>query len=287
MHAFGDRLKFCRIYILKMQRQQFCEEFGFALISLQSWENKTSNISTAHIDKLISLLKEKKIDYNQEWLFSGIGNPFEIPQKDNGTVKTLEMPHFGDRLKFFRMHILKLQRIEFCARFGFAVISIQSWENKTTNISQSKLAQLKKKLDDAEVTYNHQWLFEGMGHPYEQKKTLDTMASEQHNASSVLPVHPNRLQSSPSNANVVTFFIENTHFEPLYSQNTTLVLAPIPLHELRCPAFIATQDSDNIMQVGIITESWNKGRMISPKKGTFDTITLTEKHTVYVVKGVF
>ncbi len=285
MYAFGDRLKFFRIYILKMQRQEFCEAFAFDVMTIQSWENKTSTISNANISKLTILLKEKKIDYNHDWLFNGIGNPFEIPQQSNGTIKILEMPHFGDRLKFFRMHILKLQRVEFCAQFGFAVISIQSWENKTTNISRSKLAQIQKKLDDAHITYSHQWLFEGIGHPYEQQhKVSDTTTSEQQQPE-ITALNGKTLSSSSSN--VITYFIENTSFEPLYSQNTTLVLAPVHLHALRCPAFVAAWDSTNILHVGIITESWNKNRMVSFRENEFNTITLTEKYNLYVIKGVF
>ena len=282
MQSFGDRLKFLRIYVLKLDRTQFCEQLDFSMVSLKAWENKSTNISKANLLSLQNKLKQKQTNYNQPWLINGIGNPFEIPNPDTGAIDILQIPDFGDRLKFFRRHILNLKRKEFCHNYGFPLLSVQSWENKTSNITIKNINSLKETLDGINIPYNKQWLFEGIGHPFEEDKSTEPPVHENQTPSAAHPMF-NQIPSLHKN---LTFQINDVRFEPLYPQNTTFELESIHILDLNCPAFIALNDPYDTMHFGIVTETWNKNLTFYAYKSKLYTIVLDEKYKVYRIKSI-
>lgn len=175
-----------------------------------------------------------------------------------------QVTHFGERLKFFRLNVLKMKRKEFCEKFRLPIISVQGWENNGVKISKRQIDKLKKILQDDHVDVDHNWLFNGEGEPWE-----------------VLKKNNQTDHSSPAE---FLYTIESYFFEPLIKKNSTLTLQSILLKDINCPAFVAMKDSSSNMHFGIISITMDKGYLLECFQGSFYKIIVTESDTLFLIK---
>lgn len=174
------------------------------------------------------------------------------------------MSNFGERLKFFRQHILKMSRKEFCEKYEIPSISVQSWENSGVRISRNQKEKLEKKLCEEIKDFDLNWLFLGDGTPWDILK---------------------KNTSSPSDS---IYKIDNFFYEPLLKKNTILKINPtsLNLQEIECPHFILLKNPSGHVHFGILTLTMDKKYIMEAFQGNFYRIIPSDSDQVYVVHQI-
>jgi hypothetical protein len=180
------------------------------------------------------------------------------------------MHSFGERLKYFRVNILKMKRKAFCDKYDFPVMTIQSWENNGITISKRSMEVLKMKLFADLKDVNIEWIFTGEGDIWQTK-----------NSESKNNVHILNSENS-----TFTYLIDSFFYEPLLKKNTELTLQPITLRDVNVPSFIAFSDSKNEMHFGIVILTFNKTHILEAYQGQFYKISLHNDDKIFLIKKV-
>lgn len=181
------------------------------------------------------------------------------------------MTEFGERLKFFRMNILKIKRKDFCEKYSIPLSSVQSWENYDVEISKRQMDNLVHKLKEDGINFNEGWLFEGKGGPWDALKDAN--------------VPENSLAQNLSETDHI-YKVDSYSYEPLIKKNAVLTLDPINLREINCPAFAALQDSLRNMHFGMLNLTINKGYVMEAYQGHFYKIIVNDEYRVFLIKSI-
>ncbi len=183
------------------------------------------------------------------------------------------MPNFGERLKFFRQHILKITRKEFCEKYDIPAISVQSWENNGVKISKTQKEKLEKKLREDNINFDLNWLFLGDGSPWDIFKKNDELNQKT----------GDEISSCDS-----FFKIDNFFYEPLLKRDTLIKLEPNPIkrEDIDCPKFILLKDSSGHMHFGILTLTMDKKHVMEAFQGTFYKLVPDESDSIYVINQI-
>lgn len=181
------------------------------------------------------------------------------------------MSDFGERLKFFRLNILKMKRKEFCEKYSIPVISVQGWENNGIKISKRQIEKLESKFNEDGVEFDPNWLFLGEGQPWDVLKSK---------------VAPNKDNSSYSNCEEIDYRVETYFYEPLFKKNSNLTLERVNLKDINCPSFIALKDTLGNMHLGILTLTLNKKYIMEAFQGNFYRLVPDDKDTVFLIKNI-
>ena len=183
------------------------------------------------------------------------------------------MPNFGERLKFYRQHILKKTRKEFCEKYDIPAISVQSWENNGVKISKTQKEKLEKKLSEDNINFDLNWLFLGGESPWEIFNKKDE---------SILK-NGDEISSVDSILKIDNFF-----YEPLLKRDTLIKYDPSPtkLEDIDCPKFILLKDSSGIMHFGILTLTMDKKHLMEAFQGHFYKLVPDTSDSIYVVNQI-
>jgi len=173
---------------------------------------------------------------------------------------------FGERLKFFRVNILKLNRKEFCEKYRIPIISVQSWENNGVRISKKQIENLETKLKEDEIVFDKDWLFWGKGEAWDILKNNNT-----------------KFHTEP-NGREFLYKVESYFYEPLLKKNAVLTLDPINLKDINCPSLIALEDTLQNMHFGVISTTFNKGYVMEAFQGTFYKLIIDGSERLFLIK---
>jgi hypothetical protein len=180
------------------------------------------------------------------------------------------LPGFGERLKFFRINILKMKRKDFCERFGFPLITVQSWEDNRINISRRNIEKLEEKLSGENIAFNAEWLFLGQGEHW-------TILKENANAD---------IERPQGSAGIRSYQINSFSFEPLWKKNTELTLEPVLLTDINCPSFVALEDAQHRMHFGIIHLTQNQQHILEAYQGTFYKRVVEDTDQLFLLQRI-
>lgn len=173
------------------------------------------------------------------------------------------MTNFGERLKFFRQHVLKMTRKEFCQKYGITAISMQSWENNGVKISKTQLEKLKDKLKETHIDFDLSWIFDGDESP------LDI------------------LKKDPISNKDTVYKVNNIFFEPLLNKNSIIrIESAEKIEGISCPKFILLKDKDGHMHFGILMMTANKQYIMEAFQGNFYKLTPQESDSIYIIKQI-
>jgi hypothetical protein len=178
---------------------------------------------------------------------------------------------FGERLKFFRINVLKMKRKQFCDTYDLPIITVQSWENSGIKISQTSANKLEEKLRKNGVALNAAWLFEGIGNYWDIFNDEATLKND----------------ATDDNADkTIVYRIDSFFYEPLLKKDAELVLDPVTLKNINCPAFIALRDSSQNMHFGILMVTLNKEYVMEAYQGSFNKITVHDTDEIFLIKKI-
>lgn len=180
------------------------------------------------------------------------------------------MNNFGERLKFFRIHILKMKRNDFCEAFKLPIVSVQGWENNGINASKKNMDRIKQIFIDKGVSFDEKWLFGGEGNPLELLKN-----SHKNGDSDIRMTDPEEF----------IYRINSYTYEPLLKKNSSLLLFPVDVKDLDCPSFVGLKDALGTMHFGILSLTLTKDYILEAySQRSFYKLIVKEDNHVFLIK---
>lgn len=176
------------------------------------------------------------------------------------------METFGERLKYFRKHILKMSRNEFSSFLNISASSIEAWECNRMNISRSKQELLTFKFEEQKIQVNYDWLFLGTGIwstpnlKINSEKTKDNVSK-----------------------NILYYHISTYNYEPLLKKNSILKLKKTSLHSINFPALLAYNDKENNFYFGFSFLVKFDQPLFYCYTGSIQIFTLKEDDDIYQI----
>ncbi len=182
-----------------------------------------------------------------------------------------ERLEFGERLKYFRVNVLKMRRAPFCDKFGVRPMTLKAWENAGSRISKRNITELEHLFRQLGVICDYDWLFGG----------IEKNSTTQYETLTAVKNKPTFESVSSSD---LVYHVTSFCYEPIWKKNTKFWLEPVQLDDLNSPSFAIARDQHEIMHIGVTMLSSNNVHILNAYKGSFYKIVLNDSYDLFLIK---